>query len=408
MKILHTSDWHIGRRLYSRKRYEEFEMFLGWLVRIVDENKIDIVVAAGDIFDNTTPGNRSLEIYYNFLRDLLKTDCSHIIIIGGNHDSPTLLNAPRAILDNLGVHVFGEAESDISKEVILLENKKSEKAVFCCVPYLRDRDVRTAQSGESLGDKEKKITEGIKSHYQKAVEYALKIREENGGNIPIIATGHLFATGGLTYSDDGVRELYAGSIGHIGLDSFPEEIDYLALGHLHIPQKIKSLNNFRYSGSPLPMGFNEANQKKKVIMVEFTDDSTDIKEIEIPVFKKLYSVKGNFDQINSNLSELVSKNENCFAEVIYEDNELRADLRQRTEDIVKGSEVDIVRIKNKKIAEKIESDSEKDQVLEELDVFEVFDKCLDSNEIPEKSRPELKQAYKEIVNLIYEEDKNAD
>ena len=98
MKILHTSDWHLGRTLHDRKRYNEFDSFLGWLIGFIQDEKIDILLVAGDIFDSSAPGSRAQEQYYGFLARLMGTCCRHIIIIGGNHDSPSFLEAPKEIL----------------------------------------------------------------------------------------------------------------------------------------------------------------------------------------------------------------------------------------------------------------------------------------------------------------------
>ena len=97
MKLLHTSDWHLGRMLYRQKRYEEFSLFLDWLLATIEEQQIDILLVSGDIFDTTTPSNMAQKLYYNFLSRLSATSCHSTVIIGGNHDSPTFLNAPKGL-----------------------------------------------------------------------------------------------------------------------------------------------------------------------------------------------------------------------------------------------------------------------------------------------------------------------
>ncbi|MCP3901032.1 MAG: exonuclease subunit SbcD, partial [Desulfobacteraceae bacterium] len=146
MRILHTSDWHIGRNLYGQKRYEEFEGFLTWLSDKINNENIDALLVAGDIFDNTTPSNKAQELYYKFLNRVAASKCRHIIIIGGNHDSPSFLNAPKELLSFLNVHVIGAALKDLSREVLVLkdDNEKAELIVLA-VPYLRDRDIRSVE-----------------------------------------------------------------------------------------------------------------------------------------------------------------------------------------------------------------------------------------------------------------------
>ena len=109
MRILHTSDWHIGRTLYGRKRYEEFEAFLTWLAETIQENAIDALLVAGDVFDTSAPSNRAQELYYRFLCRVATSSCRHVIVVAGNHDSPSFLNAPKELLKALNVHVVGSS-----------------------------------------------------------------------------------------------------------------------------------------------------------------------------------------------------------------------------------------------------------------------------------------------------------
>ncbi|MDD3195862.1 MAG: exonuclease subunit SbcD, partial [Paludibacter sp.] len=105
MRILHTSDWHLGRMLYGQRRTDEFEAFLHWLTGFIKEQSIDVLLVAGDVFDTTTPGNRVQEMYSQFLSRVKTTNCRHVVVIAGNHDSPTLLNAPANLLKSLNIHV---------------------------------------------------------------------------------------------------------------------------------------------------------------------------------------------------------------------------------------------------------------------------------------------------------------
>ena len=111
MRILHTSDWHLGRQLYNQKRTAEFEAFLDWLIETIEQNTIDTLLVAGDVFDTTTPSASTQEMYYKFLHQASKTSCRNIVIIGGNHDSATLLNAPKQLLRNMNIFVVGDRKS---------------------------------------------------------------------------------------------------------------------------------------------------------------------------------------------------------------------------------------------------------------------------------------------------------
>ena len=199
MKILHTSDWHIGRSLYGRKRYDEFKAFLDWLAATLTTRSIDVLLVAGDIFDTSAPSNRSLELYYSFLCRVSESGCRHVVITGGNHDSPSLLNAPREVLRFLDIHIIGSITGVLTDEVLVLRDRDGKaELIVCAVPFLRDRDIREAKAGESLEDKERKLVDGIAAHYREVSVIALQRRTEEGDDIPIVAMGHLFTAGART------------------------------------------------------------------------------------------------------------------------------------------------------------------------------------------------------------------
>ncbi|PJA65769.1 MAG: exonuclease sbcCD subunit D, partial [Piscirickettsiaceae bacterium CG_4_9_14_3_um_filter_43_564] len=232
MKILHTSDWHLGRSLYGRKRYEEFSSFLDWLAQTIEDEKVDALLVAGDVFDTSTPSNRAQELYYRFLCRVAASCCRHVVVIAGNHDSPSFLNAPKELLRALNVYVVGSMTEALEDEVFVLRAEDNPEAIVCAVPYLRDKDIRTVEPGETIDDKNAKLVEGLKNHYADVCGIAEQKRAEfkstGHDGIPIVAMGHLFTAGGKTVDGDGVRELYVGSLAHVGEEVFPSSIDYLA------------------------------------------------------------------------------------------------------------------------------------------------------------------------------------
>ena len=124
MRLLHTSDWHIGRTLYGRKRYEEFESFLTWLAETIQQNEIEALLVAGDVFDTSAPSNRAQELYYRFLCRVAASSCRHVVVVAGNHDSPSFLNAPKELLKALNVHVVGSSTEFSEDEVLVLRNEQ--------------------------------------------------------------------------------------------------------------------------------------------------------------------------------------------------------------------------------------------------------------------------------------------
>ena len=409
MKILHTSDWHLGRSLYGRKRYDEFSEFLDWLAETVRQEQVDALLIAGDVFDTSAPSNRAQELYYRFLCRVATSSCRHVIVIAGNHDSPSFLNAPRELLRALNVHVIGLATENRDDEVLLLENHEgSPELIVCAVPYLRDREIRVAEAGESIEDKERKLIDGIRTHYAEVCELAEQKRKALDIEIPIIAMGHLFTAGGQTIDGDGVRELYVGSLAHVTSGIFPENIDYLALGHLHVPQKVNASEVMRYSGSPLPMGFGEARQGKSVCLVEIIGRETTVALIKVPVFQRLECIRGAWDEISARILELSTTQGQLWLEIVYEGEEVITDLRERLESAVSGTEMEILRVKNNRIIDRVLNQIHDDETLDDLNENDVFERCLAVHEVPDDQRPELLRAYQETIMSLYEDDAKAE
>ncbi|MCX5846095.1 MAG: exonuclease SbcCD subunit D C-terminal domain-containing protein [Deltaproteobacteria bacterium] len=409
MKILHTSDWHIGRALYGRKRYEEFEAFLNWLAGLIEDENIDVLLVAGDVFDNSTPSNYVQTLYYRFLNRVAAASHRHMVVTAGNHDSPSFLNAPRELLKFLNIHVVGCASDSPEDELIVLSGPDHEpRLIVCAIPYLRDRDIRTAEAGESLEDKERKIIEGIRDHYRMVYEVAERKRAMLKKSVPIVAMGHLFTAGGQTVDGDGVRELYIGSLLQVRTDVFPEHIDYLALGHLHIPQTVGGSDFIRYAGSPLPIGFGEARQEKSVVLVEFSGNAPTVTIVPVPRFQELKTLQGDWPTIARNIEELKSGESNAWLEIVYEGDEIAGDLRERLDEAIAGTGIEILRVKNNRVLERAMSGMDAKETLDDLDTTDVFKRCLESHEVPEDQRPELLSAYQEIIVSMNEADQMAE
>lgn len=401
MKLLHTSDWHLGRLLYGKKRYSEFAAFLTWLVEIIRTERIDVLIVAGDVFDTTTPSNQAQELYYSFLRAVGNTTCRHIIITAGNHDSPSFLTAPSALLRCLNIYVIGAATHQLSDELLTLTDAQgSPLCIVCAVPYLRDRDLRHAEAGETLEDKELKLLQGIQTHYAQLADLALTIQAQLAQPVPIIATGHLFTSGAQTTEGDGVRELYVGSLGHIPASAFPPCFDYVALGHLHVPQIVGGNDTRRYSGSPLAMGFGEARQTKSVCVVEWGAETPQVTLIPVPIFQALAQVRGDLTQLQAGLRDLVALRQSVWVEVIYEGEDIIGDLREQLEVITAESLVEILRIKNTRISEQVLQPLQLGESLDDLDTFEVFERCLQAHQVPQPQWADLQLMYKEVVATL--------
>lgn len=407
MKILHTSDWHIGRSLHGRRRHAEFESFFDWLIDCISSEGIDVLLVAGDIFDTTTPSNQAQELYYQFLCRVAGTGCRHVVIIAGNHDSPSLLNAPRGILRALNVHVIGcMAEAPADEVVVLDDGEGRPQLIVCAVPYLRDRDIRRAEAGETIEDKDRKLVAGIRDHYRLVAEAAVSLastQATSAKRIPIIAMGHLFVSGGQTGQGDGVRELYVGALGQVRADILPDCFDYLALGHLHVAQRVMGSDVHRYSGAPLPMSFGEAGQKKIVLVITADGQGMTVEEKVVPCFQRLATLAGDWEAISNGIAALKDEGTPVWLEVLYQGDELLAGLQERVRELTEGSSLEVLRIRDLRLAAKTMQGDVTEETLDDLEVGEVFGRCLLAHRIPPGQQEELITLFQETVNSLYDE-----
>lgn len=408
MRILHTADWHIGKTLYRQKRYEEFDAFLSWLAETIHQQEVDVLLVAGDVFDTSAPSNLAQQLYYRFLCKVAASPCRHVIVTAGNHDSPSFLNAPKELLQALNIHVIGSITENHADEVFLLRDEKgAPELIVCAVPYLRDSDIRSSEPGESIEDKERKLVEGIRSHYHSVCTLAEQMRKDLLSEIPIVAMGHLFTAGGQTVDGDGVRDLYVGSLAHVTSVIFPTCIDYLALGHLHVPQRVNGSETMRYCGSPIPMGFGEAKQNKSVCLVDFEQPTPNVSLIKVPLFQALERIQGSWDEIVAAIGELATKGR-AWLEIIYEGNALTGDLSEPLKAAIAGTELEVLRVKNLQMMDHALSRIREDETLDDLSVHDVFARCLTLHDVPIEQHPELLQAYQETLLSLDEDDNRAE
>ncbi|CAN2042317.1 DNA repair protein SbcD/Mre11 [Candidatus Magnetomoraceae bacterium gMMP-15] len=406
MRLLHTSDWHLGHHLCEKKRTEEHSLFLNWLINRLKEDEIDVLIISGDIFDTAYPPNFALEQYYNFLRQVAETRCYDVIVAGGNHDAPSTLNAPRDLLKYLRIHVVGKAEQDPALEVIpVKDNTDKVIGIVCAVPFLRTRDVKKAIAGETYQEKEKAIIQGISHHYLQILEKANTLKKELNYDVPIIATGHLFTLGGIV--SDSVRDIYVGNLGQVGSDIFPKDFEYVALGHLHNCQKVNKKNHIRYSGSPIPLSFSEANSEKYVLIADFNQKNLiNVDQVSVPYFRRLLCFKGNLDEIKTQLINFEGINQNDFnltawAEIQVENEHFDPSIHDKVMAMAEGKSIEILKIINKFNQTKIWQEN----TLMDLDEFkpdEVFLKKCEIANIDDSKKEELLSAFNELLSEMNE------
>ena len=398
MKILHTADIHLGRNLYGRRRHHEFTAFLDWLAATLDAERIDALIIAGDVFDSSTPPTQSQAQYYQFLGRVAAGYCRHIVITAGNHDSPAFLDAPRDILRALNVHIIGAAREPAAEVLLLNDRSGAPEAIVCAVPYLRERDLRSAEAGESAADKSAKLLDGIRAHYAAAVAHAETLRGD--AELPLITTGHLYTAGGETTE---AHDHEIGTLAHVPADAFPTAIDYLALGHIHRAQRIGGNETRRYSGSPLPHTFAEAAQTKNVYIAEFSRRRARVSPLAVPVFQQRARIRGDLAAIEAQLAALAATGDNIWLEIHYDGDAIVGDLNERLHALTAGSRLEILRIKNQRVRERILAQERDGESLDDLNPQDVFARCLAAHDVPAAQHAALFASYREILATLTDE-----
>ena len=397
MNILHTSDWHLGQRFKGYSREFEHKSFLDWLLNQIKEKNIDVLIVAGDIFDSSNPPNYALEMYHNFLAQIIKTNCSNVIIVAGNHDGISTLEISKDLLKLLNVYVIALGDN---RDEVVVEIKKDNKlqAIICAVPYLRDKILRDANESKTFSEVEDELREAIKNYYKDIYTKAKDI----SSTVPIIATGH-FTTTGASITPNSEREIYIGKIQNID-SKMLEAFDYVAMGHIHKPQKISQNKTMQYSGSPIPLSFSEADNQKSVVIIEFQDDKTDIYTLNIPLFKKLYRLKGTLKDLEEKVKTISDKSNPPFVEITFQDNDLiEYDIK---EFVSKAQDIYILHQKREyDIEDRVLNIEDENISLNELTPLDIFDKRLESEVyISKEMREKIKIVYNEVIMECINED----
>ncbi len=269
MRLIHTSDWHLGHRLRDLDRALEHARFLTWLLDQIEAERADALLIAGDIFDSANPPPSAQEQWYGFLAEARRRfGALDIVAIGGNHDSAARLDAPNPLLRALGVRLVGGLPQTDDDEALAdavlapLRGAGGEvEAWVAAVPFLRPADLPAV--GENAdGDS---LIGGVRAVYDRALALARARREPGQA---ILGMGHLYMTGGQV-SELSERKILGGNQHALPADIFPEDVAYVALGHLHLAQTVGH-ERVRYSGSPIPLSLAERCYPHQVVVVEIS------------------------------------------------------------------------------------------------------------------------------------------
>ena len=392
MRILHTGDWHLGKNLEGASRMDEQELFLNDFVDIVEKNKVDLVIIAGDVYDNSNPPARAGKMFYDTLKKLSKNGERLILVIAGNHDNPERLVAAGPLAMEHGIIMSGTPKTVIqcgeygqhkvinSGEGFIEVEINNEKAVILTVSYPSEKRLNEVLYGEMDSDEDRVKT------YGERIKSLFDSLEKNYRSDTInLVVSHLFAMG----SEEGgsERSIQLGGSYIVNGSCFPKEAQYIALGHVHKPQIVPGTNKkARYSGSPLHYNKKEINITKKCFIIDVkANEECVVNEIELKIYKpieiwKCESISDAIDKCEEN------KDRNCWVYL-----EVKCDRYIREDEIkkMKGIKKDIL-----EIIPKLQSDEENESAvtIQEKSFEEIF------REFYKKERNI--EADDEVVNLL--------
>ena len=261
MRLLHTSDWHLGHALHDLPRDREHAAFVAWLLDTIEAEAIDSVLISGDVFDAGNPPARALAQWYGFLAEVhRRRPHATVVAIAGNHDSPSRLLAPAPLLAGVRAHVIGGVDRDAAGGVDarrlivpLADAGGAVRAVVAAVPYLRPGDV----------DADADRTDAVRAVFAAALAAA---RAARGADAALGVMGHVHLAGAAASESE--RRIVIAGDEVIASAGFGDDVAYAALGHLHRAQRVGGADHVRYAGSPIPLAMAEADYHHQVVVVE--------------------------------------------------------------------------------------------------------------------------------------------
>ena len=405
MRILHTSDWHLGQHFMGQSRQAEHRALIDWLLDQVNAHAVDAVLIAGDIFDTGAPPSYARELYNQLIARLHQAGVA-LLVLGGNHDSVSVLDESRDLLRHLGTQVIA-ATGTPAQHTVTLPLRGSDKpgCIVCALPFIRARDVQQSQAGQSAHDKQLALQAAIQSTYQQVYEAALAqqaaLLQSLGHRLPIIATGHLTTVGAS--SSESVREIYVGSLEAFPTNAFPPA-HYIALGHIHQPQKVGGLEHIRYSGSPIALGFDEARQTKQVLLVDVGEDGLQaVTPLPIPAFQAMATIRCSLAELPDALKKIAESahpQSATWLDITIEEDDYLADLPARVQALAEGLPVQVLRIKRQRGTAAAQLQSAAMESLDDLTPLEVFARRLAQEALEPPMQQALTERYQDVVRAV--------
>ena len=406
MRILHTSDWHLGHTLHDLPREHEHRRFLAWLLDTIEEREVDALLVAGDVFDNANPSAAAQRTWYRFVGEARRRfPALDLVVIGGNHDSADRLDAPDPLYVGFDVRVVGGLvrgegrRIDLERLIVPLRDRDGRVAAWvAAVPFLRPSDLVQDEG----------LIEGVRAVYAEVIE---AVRERRTPEQAILAMGHLYMAG-TELSELSERKILLGNQHALPVDIFPDDVAYAALGHLHKPQRV-GRDHVRYSGSPIPLSMGERTYRHQVCLVEL--DGAGLRAIEsIPVPRSVELLRVPLqgalppDELVRALRALPDRaDEEPWELPFLEVEALLAEpdpgLPTKVEEALEGKAARLVRLGRTRVGDGASlAEAEPERTLDELLPEEVFARCYE-REYGAPPPDDLAAAFHELVDSVHQE-----
>ncbi|EIK52776.1 exonuclease SbcD [Stutzerimonas stutzeri TS44] len=399
MRLIHTSDWHLGQTLHGQDRDHEHAQFLAWLLDQLVAQRADALLIAGDVFDTVNPPLKAQERLYDFIvRAHEKLPQLDIVMIAGNHDSGGRIELPAPLMKRLNAHAVGriswvaEGQLDHQRLLVPLHDANGNTAAWCLtLPFLRPAEV----TGMELGDD---YMAGIRQVHERLIAAAETTRQLGQA---LVAMSHAHMAGGAV-SEESERNIVIGNAEALPASLFPESVAYVALGHLHKPQQVAGQSRIRYSGSPLPLSFAEVNYAHQVLLVELEGET--LKQVDsLPVPRAVQMIRIG----RAPLAEVIAALEALPPTGLFDENlpwlEVRVlldeplpDLRQRIEAAIAGKACRLVRIASEYAGKRGETESEVLLGLDQISPQELFARAWEE----QYGNPADEQALDDFATLL--------
>lgn len=403
MRILHTSDWHLGQHFIGRSRASEHSAFLHWLTEQAEQLQIDAIIVAGDLFDTATPPSYARELYNQFIVSLQRCGCQ-LVILAGNHDAAAVLNESKGLLHYLNTQVITAPAEQPEQQLIILKNRQQQPAaILCAIPFLRPRDLLLSQRGQSATDKSSDLQQAIHTHYQTLYTAAELYNSQQQTDLPVIMTGHLTTVGAKT--SESVRDIYIGTLEALPASAFPPA-DYIALGHIHKSQQINAPGDIRYSGSPIALSFDEANQQKQLWLIEFAGREKTVSSVAIPCFQPLLSITTPLTQLSEKVTQALNNlppQQRLWLEVVVSEQDgYLSDLQQQVEQQLADLPVELLRLRRQRKTDVNSLQTDSQISLTELTPEQVWQSRLQLETLSSEQLQQLNALHQLVLNKVLE------